>query len=250
MSLEKNLVVCPVYNEVKTIEAFLENLRKHYRGDVLFVDDGSSDRGKEALAKAEGPATFLLRHPRRRGYGQALLSGFDFALKQGYAKVVTLDADLQHNPKHIAAFLSGLRDYELVLGSRYIRIDRYFAVPRTRLVINRYICGVLKVLFSLTVTDAFCGYRGYRDSFLKKAVLTEQSYGLALEILLEAAEKQVSFTEIPIEAIYFNTPRRFQDGLDDPRLRLSYYLEVIARKQRKRNDEKEVLDSRAASGRR
>jgi dolichol-phosphate mannosyltransferase len=161
--------------------------------------------------------------------------------------MVTLDADLQHNPEHIPSFLSALMDYEVVLGSRYIRIDRYFDVPRMRLIINRYICGLLRVLFSIHTTDAFCGYRGYRDSFLRRAFFTQKSYGLALEILLESVDKKAAFSEIPIEAIYFNTPRKFQDGLDDPRSRLSYYLDIISRKRREIGYEKEIFDSSPAS---
>ena len=227
------LVICPVYNEGDYIQDFYWRLRNHYAEDVLFVDDGSTDGGKAFLGKIESQDTFIARHTCRSGYGAALLTGFNFALAKGYKRIVTIDVDLQHNPGHIYRFLRQLLEYEVVLGSRYIRIDRYGEIPATRLVINRYISRLIEQLFDVLFTDPFCGLRGYRDSFLKKADLQEKSYGLSVEILLEILRTHGSFQEIPVETIYVNPQRKFLDGLDEPRKRLLYYLEIIARERRK-----------------
>ena len=182
---------------------------------------------------------FLLQHPERFGYGASLISGFRFARENSYKKILTIDVDFQHNPERIPQFLRELNDYEVILGSRYIRIDRYFNVPRTRLLINKYISSLISLLFSVNFTDPFCGFRGYRSSFLEKADLEETSYGLAIEILLEVIRTKAHFKEIPVEVIYNNDSRTFLDGLDDPRRRLLHYLEVIAWKRRKLIQERE-----------
>ncbi len=229
---KENLVVCSVYNEEATLRKFCRKLRRCYSQDVLFVDDGSTDKGKDFLVNIIDERTFLIRHPERKGYGAALLSGFKFSLQRGYKRIVTIDTDLQHNPEHLPAFLRELIEYEVVLGSRYIRIDKYLEVPRERMIINRYIARMIKLLFSVNFTDPFCGYRGYRDTFLNRVYFRENSYGIGLEILLEIVRTKTSFKEIPIEVIYFNCQRKFLDGLAHPKQRLLYYLEVITRKKK------------------
>lgn len=227
-----SLIICPVYNEQNTIKAFLRRLRRGYQGDVLFIDDGSTDEGKDFLLSIIDQNTFLKRNPKRRGYGAALIYGFSFALSKGYKRVVTIDVDLQHKPENIPLFLRELMEGEIVLGSRYIKISKARDVPRVRLTINRYIYKLINVLFSVEFTDPFCGLRGYNDSFLKKINLKELSYGIGIEILLEIIRTKAYFREVPIEAIYFKDVRNFFDGLDDPGKRLLHYLRVISDKRK------------------
>jgi len=227
----RNLALCPVYNERDFLEKFYARLRAHYDGDVLFVDDGSTDGSGQILRQMCDQGTLLLRHPARIGYGAALRSGFECALKNNYEKIVTLDADLQHDPGEIAIFLRMLAEYEVVLGSRYMRGVARTDAPPERIVINRYISGLMRVLFSVAYTDPFCGFRGYRGSFLKKVRLRENGYGLGLEILIELVRTATPFREIPVEAIYVNSQRAFLDGLDDPRRRLLYYLDIVSQKR-------------------
>jgi len=235
--VNKNLVICPVYNEEKTIEKFYPWLRNYYFEDVIFIDDGSSDKSKNFLCKIKNKNTFLIRHPQRKGYGASLISGFKFGLEEDYKKIVTIDADLQHNPYHLKKIFQQLNEYEVVLGSRYIRIDKFLDVPRQRLIVNRYISKLIKNLFSVSFSDPFCGYRGYTSSFLKRVFLKEESYGLSLEILLELIRLRVPFKEISVEAIYFDFSRKFLDGLNNPKMRLLYYLDIIAKKKKEIEDE-------------
>ena len=228
---KKNLVICPVHNEQDTIATFYHNLRKHYLQDVVFIDDGSMDRSRAFLFEITGPETFLIRHPERLGYGAALLSGFKFSMERDYQKIITLDVDLQHNPGEIPIFLDELDQESVVLGSRYLYPSEHLNVPWARLAINRYISGLIKRLYAIHFTDPFCGYRGYRVGALKKMALTQGSYGLGLEIILEIIRTGTPFKEIPIKVIYNNHLRKFLDGLDDPRARLLYYLEVLSAKR-------------------
>lgn len=241
------LVICPVYNEQVYIKDFYLRLRNTYKGKVLFVDDGSTDTSREFLLEIKNKDTFVIRHSKRRGYGAALISGFEFALDNRYRIVVTMDVDLQHRPEQLPNFLNALRECEVVLGSRYIKITNFLDAPRSRITINRYISKLIKILFSVEFTDPFCGFRGYRDSFLKKVHLTELSYGIGLEILLEIIRTETVFIELPVEAIYFKDARKFLDGLDDPRKRLLYYLGVISRKRSELANEKKIFSSKSTS---
>ena len=232
------LVICPVFNEEKTLRVFYEKLKRHYKGDILFIDDGSTDGSKKILSGLCGKKTLLKRHHKRQGYGATLISGIDFALRNKYATVVTMDVDLQHDPSNVHEFLTELKKCEVVLGSRYIRIDGYMQAPLTRMVINKYISNVLESHFSMHFSDPFCGFRAYRDSFLKKSRLYETSYGFALEVLLEIIRLRADFKETPVEIIYTGAERKFFDGLNDPAKRLKYYLNVIMRKKKEIYDEK------------
>ncbi|MBN2483078.1 MAG: glycosyltransferase family 2 protein [Candidatus Omnitrophica bacterium] len=225
------LVICPVYNEKNTLRNFYENVRKYYASDVLFIDDGSTDTGRDYLTGIRDSHTFLLRHHLRQGYGAAVLSGFEFALTLNYARIVTIDADLQHHPRHIVRFLRGLYGKEVVLGSRYLRVSGDVRVPRSQAMLNRYVRQLLKMLFALSVSDPFCAYRGYRSSFLKKVTLAEKGYGLSLEIILEILRQEVDFEEIPVEAIYPALPRNFLEKPQDLRRRMEYYLDIIEKKR-------------------
>ena len=100
----------------------------------------------------------------------------------------------------------------------------------------------VRVLFSTRFSDPFCGFRGYRPSFLNKITLQEESYGLSLEILLEIIKSKTPFGEVPVEAIYLDYSREFLDGLSHPRERLLHYLQVISRKRRRMSDEEKTFN--------
>ena len=98
--------------------------------------------------------------------------------------------------------------------------------------INRYITRLFHKFFSFPVTDPFCGFRGYTRSFLERACLEEESYGFALEVLMEMIKDQTPYQEIPIDMKYIDISRQFHSGLHDARARLLHYLDVIERKRR------------------
>ncbi|MDD5557712.1 MAG: glycosyltransferase family 2 protein [bacterium] len=224
-------VVCPVHDERPFLEGFSRKLRGCFSGQVIFIDDGSGDGSGDLLRAMGDWRTAVIGHPRRLGYGAALLTGFREALGRGFRRIVTIDADLQHNPARIGRFARALDGRDAALGTRYPKGTAYAKAPGERLAVNRYAAGLLRVLFGVRFTDPFCGFRAYRDTFLREARLTEEGYGLGLEILLEIVRLGARFREVPVEAVYPHPGRRFLDGLDDPRRRLLHYLGVIARKR-------------------
>jgi dolichol-phosphate mannosyltransferase len=227
------VVVCPVYNESSHLAAFLERFREHCSLDALFINDGSVDGSEciiESAASSMDGRIEILNHTTRRGYGAALKTGFEVALCRGFKKVITIDADLQHRPEDIGAFLAALDRFDVVLGTRYMRSVETFRPPRSRYLINRYISRMIEKFSGVAFSDPFCGFRAYRSSFLRRIRLEEQSYGICLEMLLEIIRVQSGYSELPIELIYVDSTRVFLDGLDDPLKRLDYYRNVIRRR--------------------
>jgi glycosyltransferase involved in cell wall biosynthesis len=114
------LIVIPTFNEAANLETVVAELRRaRPADDLLVVDDASSD-GTPALARRLG--CVLLELPFHLGYGAAVQTGIKYALRRGYACVVTFDGDGQHDPCDVEGLVAGVQDgLDLVLGSR--RLD-------------------------------------------------------------------------------------------------------------------------------
>lgn len=219
------LAALPVYNEVQHVLAVLEQVRRH-ADHILVVDDGSNDGTSELLARQTDVK--VVRHETNRGYGAALKTAFRFTLAEGFAGVVTLDCDGQHQPQRIPRFIHTARSADIVSGSRYLK--QYAgdnAAPPERLFINRRITSELNRRLHLNLTDAFCGFKAYRASALAPLEITDDGYAMPLELWVQAAAAGLSVIEIPVPRIYLDLERSFGGSLDHAETRLAYYNQVL-----------------------
>ena len=230
--MSKTLVLIPVYNEEKHLVGLLQRLREVYQGDVLFVDDGSSDRSPEVLAALEDHHTKVVRQPSNRGYGATLIRGFGEAVRGGYEFLVTMDSDGQHRPVWVPQFFEAVRDWDVVSGSRY-KAEEAGAdeAPADRKRINATVTKLLNEVTGFSLTDAFCGFKAYRVSSLGRLSLEESGYSMPLQFWIQAKVFGVRVTELPVSRIYDDPNRSFGGGLDDPQTRLAYYLETVAKER-------------------
>ena len=159
------LTAIPVYNEETSLVGVLTEVLKH-AGDVLVVDDGSTDR--TPLLLRAFPTVRTIRHPRNLGYGAGLRTAFQATIDGGYDGVVTLDCDGQHEPERIPEIGSRLADADIVSGSRYLRVfDPGQKPPEERRRINVEVTRWLNECLGLNLTDAFCGFKAYRTTALE-----------------------------------------------------------------------------------
>lgn len=229
----KTLVIVPLYNEVRTLSGVMTELRRHYRGDVLLVDDGSTDGSLETIDRSD-PALSIIRHGENRGYGSSLIDGFDFARERGYEVAITMDCDFQHEPRHVPELIEGSRDVDVLSGSRYLaESGRDQSAPEDRRKINRLITARINEITGFGITDAFCGFKAYRVGSLAGMKLDETGYGFPLQLWVQARALGLTVREIPVDRIYQNLDRTFGSGLDDPERRLRYYESVIEREKRR-----------------
>ncbi len=227
--IPRTLTALPVYNEVRHIGPVLDEVMR-YSNDVLVVDDGSTDGTSEVLAARRG--LNVVTHTTNRGYGAALVSAFDFALQGGYDVLVTIDCDGQHEPQRIPEFVRVCLDEEadIVSGSRYLQsFPGDSQPPEDRRRINRIITDELNRLLGFTLTDAFCGFKAYRVPTLAKFEITETGYAMPLELWVQAAALALKIVELPVPLIYLEEARSFGGALDDARIRLAVYREVLDR---------------------
>jgi dolichol-phosphate mannosyltransferase len=219
------LTAIPVYNEAAHIGPVLAEVLRH-AGDVLVVDDGSTDATPGLLAGT--PGIVVRRHPRNLGYGAALRTAFAATIEGGYDGLVTLDCDGQHEPSLIPDIAAPLADHDIVSGSRYLRVfDPAQRPPEQRRRINVEVTRWLNECLNFRLTDAFCGFKAYRTSALEKLETTDPAYAMPLELWVQAAAHGLSVVEVAVPLIYLDEKRAFGGSLDDPTIRLKHYREVF-----------------------
>lgn len=224
------VVIIPLYNEEETLAQVLDEVRRHTASRILVVNDGSTDRSAEILAR-HGQGIDVITHAHNEGYGQSLIDGFHYAVARRFEIAVTIDCDLQHEPRMIPRFLEEVARFDIVSGSRY-HPDAPGAqdpAPADRQRINTEVTEIVNELTGYRLTDAWCGFKAYRVAGLAQMQLDERSYGLPLQVWLQAARLRLTVTEVPVPRIYKNPNRRFWGGLDDPETRRTYYLSIIDR---------------------
>lgn len=226
----RSLTALPVFNEVRYVDAVLEQVTRFSR-KVLVVDDGSSDGTAELLdARSD---VLKIRHRHNLGYGAALQSAFHFAQQQGYDVLVTIDCDGQHEPQRIPEFVRKCDRFDIVSGSRYLEdFAGDSAPPEARWRINQQITRDLNQRLGLSLTDAFCGFKAYRVEALRKLDLSEPGYAMPLELWVQAVAAGLSIIELPVPRIYLDESRSFGGSLDDAQTRLRHYYQVIERSMR------------------
>ena len=164
-------VVIPVYNEEDNIRLLHERLRKaldplNQEYEMLFVDDGSTDRTLSILEEIESSDNRLIVLSLRRNFGQtaAFAAGFDFARGD---VVITMDGDLQNDPADIPKLLELIKDNDLVSGWRKKRKDPFFSRRLPSMMANWLISRVTGV----KLHDYGCSLKAYRRDVIKNLKL-------------------------------------------------------------------------------
>jgi len=236
------LTALPVYNEVRYVDAVLDEVTEH-SPEVLVIDDGSTDGTSELLAARHD--IHIVRHAKNRGYGAGLMTAFDFAGHNAYDYLVTIDCDGQHEPQRIPEFVAACEAVDIVSGSRYLRrFSGDSLPPADRQEINRQITGILNRRLGLHLTDAFCGFKAYRVAALQRLELTEPGYAMPIELWVQAVAAGLSMIELPVPLIYLDESRSFGGELDDAATRLGHYYDVLERSLEAVNPRRPAIEMR------
>lgn len=191
-------VVVPFYNEKETITNIISESLKYVQF-VFAVNDGSDD-GFSIDAKDESEIK-LINLDRNYGKGRALSVGFEEAVSAGFEFIVTIDADLQHDPKYIPKLIEGLQSFDIVIGNRLKNLKR---MPIQRKLSNKLTSFFLTVKTGQNILDSQCGYRVYKAEVFKSIKTVYSGFEAESEILIKAAKKgfKIGFVDIP--TIYGN----------------------------------------------
>jgi len=197
-------VTLPTFNERKTIEPLIRQIRSYGSSiGIVVADDDSPDgtwRIVEEIARRD-PNVFLLRRTTRKGRGAAGVDAFRFALQHKADVVIEMDADFSHDPKHIPQFLENIEHCDLVIGSRAIPQGQDLRRSRFRKGITYLSTFYTRSVLGLPVKDCNSGYRCFRREVLEAVNLDRiRSIGPSIvqELLFKAHLRGFSICEIPI----------------------------------------------------
>ncbi len=195
--MRKCLVTIPAFNAAKSLSALISQVKQLFSDfDVLIVDDGSVDESGKVAGSA---GAIVLTHDCNRGKGEALKSGFAYAVAHDYDAVITLDADLQHDPTEIQNFLNACSDDRTILvGIR--RRDK--AMPFARKVSNSLTSFVSSIFCGVRILDSQSGYRLIPTAILKNITLSSSRFDLEPELLIKAARAGYDVKSVEISTIY------------------------------------------------
>jgi len=209
----KICAIIPAYNVESTIEDVIRGVNRFLLlPDIVIIDDGSGD---DTAAKAKRTGATVLQNEQNRGKGYSLKRGFEYAIKNFYEAVISIDADLQHDPLEIPKFLNCYSQHkaDLILGDRThdlsaMPIDRQFSNKTTSLIIS--------LLTGQRVRDSQNGYRLMKTDALRRIHLTSNRYEMESELLVKILINDFSIAHVPIKTIYGDQEshiHRFVDSL-------------------------------------
>jgi glycosyltransferase involved in cell wall biosynthesis len=221
------LTALPVYNEARSVSRVLDEVCR-YSTDVLVVDDGSSDGTAEILASRRDIR--VETHVQNQGYGAALRTAFNYAVRHQFDVLVTIDCDGQHEPQLIPDFVKACQNVEVVSGSRYLkRFPGDSQPPAERRRVNETVTALINDRLGFQLTDGFCGFKAYRVPALQQLNITETGYAMPLEVWVQAACLSWRIVEFPVPLVYLDLTRSFGGALDDADRRLAHYFQVFER---------------------
>ncbi len=158
-------VVIPAYNEQKNVTLLYGKLKDILKGmdyEIIFIDDGSTDLTYKELLdlKKKDKRVKLIKFRNNFGKSAALDAGFRDA-KGEY--IITMDADLQDDPREIPRFLAKLsKGYDMVSGWKYHRRD-----PLSKTIPSRFFNWLTSGLTKMPLHDFNCGFKAYRSIVVK-----------------------------------------------------------------------------------
>jgi glycosyltransferase involved in cell wall biosynthesis len=176
-------IVIPAFNEAKTIGQVVAGVAD--LGTVIVVDDASTD---DTAKNATNAGAFVVRHKTNAGYDGAIESGFAEADRIGATGVITFDADGQHDPSFLGAFVEALESdvADLVIGIRP-RSARWSEALFGRYTRMRY-----------GVPDILCGMKGYRIELYRTNGRFDGSHSIGTELAMFGLRTHVRVLSLPV----------------------------------------------------
>ena len=202
--MSDTIVVVPTYNERENIGPLVDAIETSgVDCDILVVDDNSPDGTGQLvddLARTH-PRLSALHRPGRGGLGSAYVEGFRRVLQQGYRHVVSMDADLSHDPRYLPAMIAATSDHDLVVGSRYMTGVCVVNWPIWRLVLSVGANTYARVITGLSLRDCTSGFQCFRAEALRALSLDairSNGYSFLIELKYRAHRAGFRLGEVPI----------------------------------------------------
>ncbi len=202
----KKLSICiPTYNEkenieilIKKIQESLENVKIEY--EIIIIDDNSPDGTGKIIDKLAEKFNNIkpIHREKKEGLAMAYIAGFRHATGD---MVITMDADLSHDPKSIPDFIKASEYYDIVIGSRFVPGGGNFNRSRFRVMVSK-LTNLLATLFlKVKSSDSTSGYRLYHRRVLENILhyISSQKFSFQVEILEKSKYFEFKIGQVPIQ---------------------------------------------------
>lgn len=204
-------IIIPCYNETKTIQKVLENVKKNINqnDNIIIVDDFSNDGTKEIIEKISDPQITKIFHNQNKGKGGALKSGLQSENLNDI--IIIQDADLEYNPDEYGALIKPFLETnaDIVYGSRFLGSPSYTRIHFFwHYVANKLLTCLCNIVTNLNMTDMETGYKVFKKNVIKSIKIEENSFGIEPEITIKLAKKKFVFYEVPVSY----SGRSYEDG--------------------------------------
>ena len=203
--MAKSLIIVPTFNERKNIRQLVDEIMRLYNDfHIVIVDDDSKDGTAEVIDELSSRykgKVYLIHRKGKRGFGSASIAGMKFGLKNGYDLILTMDADLSHQPIYLKDFLSAISENDLVIGSRYTRGISIVNWSLKRLMLSLWANMYIKAIIRIKISDFTSGYRCWKREILEKINLDNimsEGYAFLVEMVYRAYKLDARIKEIPI----------------------------------------------------
>ena len=203
--MAKNVIVIPTYNERENVSLLVEEIFSLLpKIHILVVDDNSPDGTAVAIKKLQAQYSnlSLLKRPAKNGLGGAYIAGFKKLLTDpGVENIFMMDADFSHNPKYLSEFLKESQNYDLVVGSRYIKGGGIAKWEWWRKILSAGGNIYVRFLLGGNISDWTGGFNCIRAEFLRKIDLDSinlSGYAFIMGIKYFLIKAGTRAKEIPI----------------------------------------------------
>lgn len=209
--MSDSVIIIPTYNEKENIERMIRTLMAlEHSFDVLVVDDGSPD-GTAAIVKRMqdefAGRVFIIERSGKLGLGTAYITGFKWALKQGYEYIFEMDADFSHNPDDVPRLYEACAKdgADLSIGSRYVTGVNVVNWPMGRVLMSYFASKYVRMITGLPVYDTTAGFNCYRRKVLETIDLDKIRFkGYAFQIEMKFVTHKCGFSIKEVPVIFVN----------------------------------------------
>ncbi|MDA3947164.1 MAG: polyprenol monophosphomannose synthase [Helicobacteraceae bacterium] len=205
--MSRGIIVIPTYNEIENIEVILEKVFSLDLGvDILIVDDNSPDKTYAKVQELIDANTYsdqlhLVIREKKEGLGKAYVEGFKWCLARDYTFIIEMDADLSHDPKYLPTFIENIKEYDLVIGSRYVKGGGVVSWSLLRKLISFGGSTYARTILGISIKDVTGGFKCFRREVLEAIDLDNilsAGYAFQIEMTYRTILKGFKVKEVPI----------------------------------------------------
>jgi dolichol-phosphate mannosyltransferase len=198
------LVAIATYNERDNLRPLIQEIRQTVPAvHVLITDDNSPDgTGQLADELAAADSQVHVQHRAGKlGLGTAILAGMRYAMDHDYDVVMSMDADFSHHPRYLPAMIAGMKNHDVMIGSRYIPGGGSLNWPASRRFMSWSVNTLVRVLMRIPARDTSGGFRAYSVAKLRQTDLENfksRGYSFQQEMLYRCRKAGCKIGETPI----------------------------------------------------